>query len=99
MGMRGECSSPRIPISGTMFYWITLTPLTPVFDDHRVHLAALRSAALAAADPAQAVRRWLLPADLAGVEQVYLVALGKAAVGMTLAAAEVAGPRLAAGVA
>ena len=76
-----------------------MNPLTPVFDDHRVHLAALRAAALAAADPAQAVRRWLLPGDLAGVEQVYLVALGKAGVGMTLAAAEVAGPRLAAGVA
>jgi glycerate 2-kinase len=76
-----------------------MNPLAPSFDDHRAHLAALRAAALAAADPAQAVRRWLLPADLAGVERVYLVALGKAGVGMILAAAQVAGPRLAAGVA
>lgn len=76
-----------------------MNPLPPSFDDHRVHLAALRAAALAAADPAQAVRRWLLPADLAGVERVYLVALGKAGVGMTLAAAQVVGARLAAGVA
>ncbi len=78
---------------------LPLNPLPPSFDDHRAHLAALRAAALAAADPAQAVRRWLLPADLAEVERVYLVALGKAGVGMTLAAAALLGPRLAAGVA
>ena len=76
-----------------------MTPLLPSFDDYRAHLAALRAAALAAVDPAQAVRRWLTADDLVGVEQVYLVALGKAAAGMTLAAADVLGPRLTAGVA
>ena len=76
-----------------------MTPLLPSFDDYRAHLAALRAAALAAVDPAQAVRRWLTADDLVGVEQVYLVALGKAAAGMALAAADVLGPRLTAGVA
>lgn len=76
-----------------------MRPLAPLFDDHRAHLAALRAAALAAVDPAQAVRRWLTPADLHGAVKVYLVALGKAATDMVLAAAEVIGPRLTAGVA
>src|SRR5262249_30675456 len=57
------------------------------------------AAALAAADPAQAVRRNLAEADWAAAEAVYLVALGKAAVPMTTAAAELLGPRLTAGVA
>lgn len=74
-------------------------PLAPVFDDHRAHLAALRAAAVAAADPAQAVRRWLRADDLAGAERVYLIGVGKAAVGMLLAAADVVGRRLTAGVA
>ena len=38
--------------------------LRPRFDDHRSHLARLRAAALAAVEPAAAVRRWLSPADL-----------------------------------
>ena len=76
-----------------------MRPLAPVFDDHRAHLAALRAAALSAADPAQAVRRWLTPADLGDAVKVYLVAMGKAAVEMVQAAAEVVGPRLAAGLA
>ncbi len=75
-----------------------MNPLPPIFDDYRIHLASLRAAALAAADPARAVRRWLLPTDLEGVDRVYLVGLGKAGVGMALAAVEVLGPRLAAGV-
>src|SRR5207302_4277295 len=45
------------------------------------------------------VRRWLTAGDLAGAERIYLVGLGKAAAGMLLAAAEVVGPRLTAGVA
>lgn len=76
-----------------------MRPLAPIFDDHRAHLAALRAAALAAADPAQAVRRWLAPADFDGAGKVYLVGLGKAAAPMARAAAELLGERLTAGVA
>ena len=75
-----------------------MTPPLPRFDDHRAHLAALRAAALAAADPAQAVRRWLTPADFAGAENIFLVGAGKAASAMALAAADLLGPRLTAGV-
>jgi len=74
-------------------------PLAPVFDDYRAHLLALRTAALAAADPAEAVRRWFTPDDLLDAEQVYLVALGKAGLSMAQAAAGVLGARLAGGVA
>ena len=72
--------------------------LAPTFDDHRAHLAAMRSAALEAANPADAVRHYLQPADFAGAEKVYLVGAGKAGVAMTQAAAELLGDRLAVGV-
>jgi hydroxypyruvate reductase len=70
----------------------------PRFDDHRAHLAAQRSAALQAANPAAAVRQYLQPADFATAEKVYLVGAGKAGVAMTEAAAELLGDRLAVGV-
>ena len=75
-----------------------MSPMRPQFDDHRSHLATLRAAALAAADPAEAVRRWLSPADAAQAEKVYLVGAGKAGVAMATAAAEMLGDKLAAGV-
>lgn len=68
------------------------------FDEHRAHLHALRAAALAAVDPAAAVRRWLAPADWAGAENIYVVGAGKAGAAMALAAAELLGDRLTAGV-
>ena len=77
---------------------IRTRPLRPRFDDHRTHLAALRAAALAAVDPAAAVRRWLSAADLDGADKVYLVGAGKAGAAMATAAAEIAGDKLAAGV-
>jgi len=76
-----------------------LTSLTPPrFVDHRSHLAALRTAALRAVDPALAVRRSLTPADFADAERVFIVGAGKAGVAMTHAAAEILGNRLTSGV-
>jgi hydroxypyruvate reductase len=73
------------------------TPL-PRFAEHRTHVAQIRTAALAAVDPAAAVRRWLSPADWAGAEKIYIVGAGKAGVAMALATAELLGGRLTAGV-
>lgn len=70
----------------------------PRFDQHRAHMSELRAAALAAVEPAAAVRRWLSPSDWAGAENIYLVGAGKAGVAMALAAAELLGGRLTAGV-
>ena len=57
----------------------------------------MRRAALAAADPGLAVRRWLTPADWASAKHVYLVGAGKAGVPMAAAAAHLLGDRLTAG--
>lgn len=73
--------------------------------DLRDHLAALSAAALAAADPAGAVRR-ALHARLGAAEdgwvgdrgRLILVAVGKASVGMALGACQSLGERIAAGV-
>jgi hydroxypyruvate reductase len=73
-------------------------PPLPVFLDHRTHVAQIRAAALAAVDPAAAVRRWLSPSDWAGAENIYVVGAGKAGVAMALAAADLLGGRLTAGV-
>jgi hydroxypyruvate reductase len=85
-----------------------LNPLR--FQDHPQHLQAIRTAALLAADPAQAVELHLrlsrsalhagphrIPLDPSA--RIWLVGLGKAAPAMSGAAAEVLGDRLAAGVA
>jgi hydroxypyruvate reductase len=85
-----------------------LSRTPPAFDDHPHHLQALREAALAAADPAAAVRRCLVFRDgdlrLAGRRirvrgRLFLIAMGKAAVPMTKAALEQVGDRLEAGIA
>jgi glycerate-2-kinase len=68
--------------------------LSPRFEDRRSHLAEIQSAALEAADPARAVLRAL---DTSAA-RVYLVALGKASIGMTNAALERLGERVVAGV-
>lgn len=75
-----------------------MTGLGPRFEQHRAHVTAIRAAALAAVDPAAAVRAYLSPADWAAAENVYVVGAGKAGVPMALAAAELLGPRLTAGV-
>jgi len=75
-----------------------MTGLGPRFEQHRAHVSAIRAAALAAVDPAAAVRAHLSPADWAAAENVYLVGAGKAGVPMALATAELLGPRLTAGV-
>jgi hydroxypyruvate reductase len=80
------------------------------FQDHPRHFQAIRRAALLAADPAQAVRRHLrlsrsalqagphrIPLEPSA--RIWLVGLGKAAPAMSLAATEILGDRLAAGVA
>ena len=64
------------------------------FEDHRRHFAEIQTAALRAADPARAVSRAL---DTSA-SRVYLVALGKASIGMTSAALEKLGDRVVAGV-
>jgi len=70
----------------------------PRFEGRADHLAALRSAALQAVDPAAAVGRALAPGDLTGAERIFVVGAGKAGVAMARAAAEICGPRLTAGV-
>jgi glycerate 2-kinase len=80
----------------------------PAFDDHPTHLQALREAALAAADPAAAVRRCLVyrrnELRLAGRRirvrgRLFLIAMGKAAIPMTRAALQQMGDRVEAGLA
>ncbi|HET7010859.1 MAG TPA: DUF4147 domain-containing protein [Anaerolineales bacterium] len=81
---------------------------TPAFSDHLEHFQRLRAAALAAVDPAASVRRRLrrrrgaLFVDrtkLVGDQgRVFLIAMGKAAVPMFRAAAEIVGDSLAGGV-
>lgn len=75
-----------------------MTGLGPRFEQHRAHVNAIRAAALAAVDPAAAVRAHLAPADWLAAAHIYLVGAGKAGVPMALAAAELLGPRLTAGV-
>jgi glycerate 2-kinase len=70
----------------------------PRFEDHALHLASLRAAALQAVDPAEAVSRTLTPEDLAEAERVFVVGAGKAGVAMARAAAQILGSRLTAGV-
>src|SRR5689334_20909300 len=72
--------------------------LGPRFEQHRAHVNTIRAAALAAVDPAAAVHAHLVAADWDGATNVYLVGAGKAGVPMALAAAELLGPRLTAGV-
>lgn len=70
----------------------------PRFADYRRHVAALRTAALRAVEPAAAVARWLQPDDYAGADCIYVVGAGKAGVGMAAAVASQLGSRLTAGV-
>jgi len=82
--------------------------MTPKYENHPQHISELIEAALAAADPAAAVRRHLRREgrhlrvggrrfDLE-IGRVYLVGLGKASVPMGLAAAEILGDALTRGI-
>ena len=73
-----------------------MTP-APRFEDYALHLAALRTAALRAVDPAAAVRRSLSLADVADAERVFVVGAGKAGWAMAEATADILGHRLTAG--
>src|SRR5690349_1666103 len=75
-----------------------MTGWGPRFEQHRAHVSAIRGAALAAVDPAAAVRAHLAASDWADAARIYIVGAGKAGVPMALAAAELIGPRLTAGV-
>jgi glycerate 2-kinase len=66
--------------------------------EYRLHLAALRAAALQAVDPAAAIRRSFSLADVAEAEHVFVVGAGKAGVAMAEATAEILGDRLTAGI-
>ena len=70
----------------------------PILNQHRRHFDALRSAALRAVQPAEAVSRCFSPSDFAQAKNVYLVGAGKAGAAMTQAAAYILGDRLTAGV-
>jgi hydroxypyruvate reductase len=63
----------------------------------RRHALSIFRAALAAADPADAVTRHLKRLDLAPFRDVYVLGAGKAGVSMALAAERVLGRRIAAG--
>lgn len=79
--------------------------ITPRFNAYSEHVAEIIKAALAAADPAKAVQRNLqcdgrylsISSEIYTLNkgQIYLVSIGKAAVTMGLAAAEILGERLA----
>lgn len=81
----------------------------PSYTDYRNHLAILRKAIHAAADPARAVRRTLsleagmvhvsgTPYPLPDHASLYLIAFGKASSAMAGTAADILGDRLSAGV-
>ncbi len=70
----------------------------PRFEDYALHQASLRAAALQAVDPAAAVSRCLTMEDLAEADRVFVVGAGKAGVAMGLAAAQMLGHGLTAGV-
>src|ERR1035438_8038510 len=63
----------------------------------RRHALSIFRAALAAADPAEAVTRHLKRLDLARFRDVYVLGAGKAGVSMAQAAERVLGRRIAAG--
>ncbi|MBN1440300.1 MAG: DUF4147 domain-containing protein [Anaerolineales bacterium] len=72
--------------------------MTPAFKEYPLHLKILREEALRAADPAAAVRRGLAGADLECRGRMFVVGAGKAGAAMALAAEEMLGGRIAAGV-
>jgi hydroxypyruvate reductase len=69
----------------------------PRFEDHRSQFREIQTAALVAADPARAVLR-ALEGPLPAAARVFLIALGKASIGMASAALERLGERVVAGV-
>lgn len=75
-----------------------VTDKRPRLTDSAAHLAALRTAALHAVDPAEAVRRNLSLKDVGEAERVWVVGAGKAGLAMARAAAEILGERLSAGI-
>lgn len=60
--------------------------MKPSFSQHREHLSQLCDAALQAADPAEAVRRSIMPADLACEGRIFVIGAGKT--GAVMAAAD-----------
>lgn len=67
--------------------------MKPAYSQHSLHISLLREAALQAVDPAAAVRRFLMPADLECKGRVIIIGAGKAGVAMTNAAIEILGDR------
>ncbi len=72
--------------------------MKPSFPKHRTHFSILREAALRAADPAAAVRRFLTREDMVCSDRIFLVGAGKAGVAMARAAEEMLEDRISAGV-
>ena len=72
--------------------------MAPIFDQHRIHFAAMRDAALQAVDASAAVERAISAADFAHAERIFVVGAGKAGIAMTQAMVNILGDRLSAGV-
>ncbi len=70
----------------------------PLYQDHRSHLDTIIKAALEAADPAKAVKRFLSQDDVREAKRVFIVGAGKADVAMGQAVLEIVGEKLVGGV-
>lgn len=68
------------------------------YSDHKKHLQTIFRAALAAADPRLAVKRFLTTLDLSGAQKVFVVGAGKAGVPMAEAILEIARDKFTQGV-
>jgi len=70
----------------------------PLYQDHRSHLNTIIKAALEAADPSKAVKKFLSRKDVREAKRVFIVGAGKAGVAMGEAAMEIVGERFEGGV-
>ena len=70
----------------------------PLYQDHRSHLNTIIHAALEAADPAKAARKYFSQEDVCDAKRVFIVGAGKAGVAMSEAALEIVGEKFAGGV-
>lgn len=70
----------------------------PLYQDHRSHLDTIIKAALGAADPSRAVKRFLSSEDVREAKRVFIVGAGKAGVAMGEAVHNVIKEKFASGV-
>ncbi|MBI5081206.1 MAG: glycerate kinase [Chloroflexi bacterium] len=70
----------------------------PLYQDHRSHLNTIIKAALEAADPSRAVKKFLSREDVREAKRVFIVGAGKAGLAMGEAVMEIVGEKFEGGV-